>query len=117
MDAFNPSGIKGRVHGNITQHYGSFVGRDFKAWAQMALFILGPYLDKDEQSVWLSLSQVYTQTLCTKNKCLQLCMCNVYVVLGEIHSDTSQIHTYHTTAIGTRTESNDYNTHVHNNGN
>ena len=62
MDAFNPSGIKVRVHGNITQHYRSFVGRDFKAWAQMALFILGPYLDKDEQSVWLSLSQVYIYT-------------------------------------------------------
>ena len=59
MRAFKYSGIKGRVHGCITRHYRSFVGRDFKAWAQMALFIVGPYLDDDENSVWLSLSKVY----------------------------------------------------------
>ena len=39
MHAFNYSGMKGRAHGNITRYVGSFVGRDFKAWAQMALFI------------------------------------------------------------------------------
>ncbi len=58
MRAFNNSGFKVRVHGNITKYFGSFVGRDFKAWAQMALFIIGPYLDDDETSVWLSLSKV-----------------------------------------------------------
>ena len=25
------SGIRGKVHGDITQYYGSFIGRDFKA--------------------------------------------------------------------------------------
>ncbi len=59
MRAFNYSAFKVRVYGNITRYFGSFVGRDFKAWAQMALFIIGPYLDEDEASVWLSLSKVY----------------------------------------------------------
>lgn len=58
MQAFKYSGIKGRVYGCITKYYGSFVGRDFKAWAQMALFIISPYLNDEEKSVWLSLSKV-----------------------------------------------------------
>ena len=33
-----------KVHGNICYYYQSFVGRDFKAWMQMAIFVLKPYL-------------------------------------------------------------------------
>ena len=30
----------------------------FKAWAQISLFIVEPYLQEDEKSVWLGLSKV-----------------------------------------------------------
>ena len=52
------SGIEERISSNITQYSQSFVGRDFKAWAQMAPFILMPYLTAEELKLWLSLSQV-----------------------------------------------------------
>jgi len=59
MTAFNYSGFDGRVLGNVVHHHKSFVGRDYKAWAQMALFILGPYLSRAQQRVWLGLSKVF----------------------------------------------------------
>ncbi len=59
MRGFNYSAFKVCVYANITRHYRSFVGRDFKAWAHMALFIIGPYLNEGEASVWLSLSKVH----------------------------------------------------------
>ena len=62
MTAISYSGIKGRVHGDITRYHGSFVGLDYKASAQIALFIIAPYLMEEETAVWLSLSKVYTQT-------------------------------------------------------
>ena len=58
MSAFNYSGFNGRVIGNIIYHK-SFVGRDCKAWAQMALFIIGPYLSDCQKSVLFALSKVY----------------------------------------------------------
>ena len=56
--SFNYSGIEERISSNVTRYSQSFVGRDFKAWAQMAPFILAPYLTVDELKLWLSLSQV-----------------------------------------------------------
>ena len=35
--AFNYSGFECRLLGNVIYHHQSFVGRDYKAWAQMAL--------------------------------------------------------------------------------
>ena len=63
--SINHSGIEERISSNVTRYSQSFVGRDFKAWAQMAPFILLPYLTTDELKLWLSLSQVcmYTYTL------------------------------------------------------
>lgn len=58
MAAFNYSGFNGKVLGNVVYHHQSFVGRDYKAWAQMALFIIGPYLPDSDRRVWLSLSKV-----------------------------------------------------------
>ena len=58
MRAFNYSGFDGRVFGNVIRHHQSFVGRDYKAWAQMALFIIGNYLSDDQRRVLLSLSKV-----------------------------------------------------------
>ena len=37
---------------------GSLVGRDFKMVAQVAPFILAPYMDVNDKDVWLSLSKV-----------------------------------------------------------
>ena len=42
--AFNPSGFDRKVLGNIVYYHKSFVGWDYKVWAQQSLFIIGPYL-------------------------------------------------------------------------
>ena len=57
--AFNFSGFRVKLHGNVIRHHQSFVGRDYKAWAQMAPFIIFPYLTNGIQMVWLSLSKVW----------------------------------------------------------
>jgi len=46
------------MFGNVVRHHKSFVGRNCKAWAQMALFIMDPYLSEEDKAVWLSLSKV-----------------------------------------------------------
>ncbi len=46
MRAFNYSGFRVKVHGNVIRYHQSFVGRDYKAWAQMALF---PYLSTGDK--------------------------------------------------------------------
>lgn len=56
--AFNYSGFDGKVLGNIVHHHKFFVGRDYKAWAQMALFIIGNYLSEEKCAVLLALSKV-----------------------------------------------------------
>ena len=58
MAAFNYSGINGKVLGNIVYHHQSFVGCDYKAWAQIALFIISPYLTEADKLVWIGLSKV-----------------------------------------------------------
>lgn len=58
VKAFSTSGVKMRMYGNVCHYYQSFVGRDFKAWAQMAVFILSPYHDDDHKKVLLSISKV-----------------------------------------------------------
>ena len=56
---FKYSGFRVRLCGNITQYCGSFIGRDFKAWTQMALFIITLYLTEEETAVWVNLSKVH----------------------------------------------------------
>eukprot|EP00731_Ephydatia_muelleri_P033314 Em0027g62a len=46
-----------RISRNIANYYKSSVGRDFKALAQMALFVLSPFLAPAEIEVWLALSK------------------------------------------------------------
>lgn len=58
MSAFHYSGFDGKVLGNIIYHHRSFVGRDYKAWAQMSLFIIGNYLSDNDKEVWLALMKV-----------------------------------------------------------
>ena len=59
VSALNMSGFSVKMHGNVVcRHYKSFVGRVYKAWAQMAIFILHPYLFSGQTKVLLSLSKV-----------------------------------------------------------
>lgn len=65
--AFNYSGFTVKLQGNVIRHHSSFVGRDYKAWAQMALFIIYPYLSNSDKKVWLSLSKVLLFLLVSSN--------------------------------------------------
>ena len=56
--AFNFSGFKDKLGYNLCRHFRSFVGRDYKVLAQVALFVLGPYMTASEKIVWLALSKV-----------------------------------------------------------
>lgn len=56
--SFNYSGFHVRLIGNVVRYHKSFVGRDYKAWGQMALFIICPYLNEQEVRMWLTLSKV-----------------------------------------------------------
>ena len=56
--AFNYSGFDVRLIGNVVKYHQSFVGRDYKVWAQMALSIIFPYLSCGDQAVLLSLSKL-----------------------------------------------------------
>lgn len=59
VKAFNYCGFSCKVTGNIAYHYQSFVGRDFKAWIQMAVFIVDSYLSGSaERKCWFSLAKV-----------------------------------------------------------
>ena len=56
--AFNYSGFNVKVLGNVVHHHQPFVGRDYKAWVEMARFIIGSYIDASQKQVWLALSKV-----------------------------------------------------------
>lgn len=46
------------IKGNITRNYGSYVGRDFKLWIQVAVFVLQNLIPDEDLSVWQLLSEV-----------------------------------------------------------
>ena len=58
IEAFPTSGMRERLSGGITRYHKSCVGRDFKALAQMAPFVLWDHMDEADREVWLNLSQV-----------------------------------------------------------
>lgn len=64
VSAFSMSGFTVKMHGNVCRHYQSFVGRDYKAWSQMAIFVLQPYLSPGQCAVMLSLSKVFCLAYC-----------------------------------------------------
>eukprot|EP00731_Ephydatia_muelleri_P008745 Em0004g1083a len=64
LSAFPSSGFTSRISRNIAKYYKSFVGRNFKALAQMALFVLSPFLAPAEIEVWLALSKVFKFAYC-----------------------------------------------------
>ena len=58
VTSFQYSGFDVRITGNVIYHHKSFVGRDYKAWAQMAPFIVSHFVTQDELKLWISLSKV-----------------------------------------------------------
>ena len=52
------SGMDYRLSYSIVRHFKSYVGRDYKALAQLALYILTPYMTPSETVIWLALSKV-----------------------------------------------------------
>ncbi|XP_064407340.1 uncharacterized protein LOC135352102 isoform X2 [Halichondria panicea] len=64
VQQFNYSGFDVRLYGNIIKHHCSFVGRDYKAWAQMAAFIVTPYVTTNERKLWLALLKVFRLAYC-----------------------------------------------------
>ena len=55
---FPVCGFSSRITGNICHYFRSFVGRDFKAWMQMAVFIVHPYLSEEKKMCWFHLAKV-----------------------------------------------------------
>ena len=52
------SAFPANIRGNITRNYGSYVGRDFKLWTQLAVFILQGIVSEEILLVWELLSEV-----------------------------------------------------------
>ena len=63
IKAINFCGFEAKLSYNICRHYQSFIGRDFKALAQIALFLLTPYMTEQEKVVWLALLKVHMRYL------------------------------------------------------
>ncbi|KAL5463290.1 hypothetical protein EMCRGX_G032182 [Ephydatia muelleri] len=84
------SGFRVKIHGNLCYHYKSFVGRDYKAWSQMALFIISPYIGEGERKVLLALSKVFRIAYCDffdpteANAWQQICIDFVHSVKVEL---------------------------------
>ena len=58
LASFDFSGLEYKLSYNLCRHFKSFVGRDFKALAEIALYLLTPYMSSGEKNVWLSLSNM-----------------------------------------------------------
>lgn len=59
--AFNSSGFSHTLSSKLSRHYRSFVGRDFKALAQCAMFIFDRFFSDQDRAVWLALSGRYSK--------------------------------------------------------
>lgn len=77
--AWSYCGFSERITGNIAYHYKSFVGRDFKAWLQMVLFIIPRHVTDQEMRCWFALVKVQYEFLF---KCLLIIVLYYYSCLG-----------------------------------
>ena len=57
--SLSSSGLLCRITGNIAYHYQSFVGRDYKFWMQIAVFIVHPYLSENRFESFNSMTRAY----------------------------------------------------------
>lgn len=58
LSAFSYCEFSVKIIGNIAYHYQSFIGRDFKAWMQLALLMIDAYVTDEEKKCWISLAEV-----------------------------------------------------------
>ena len=58
IDAFDFSAFSRSLSSSFVKNYGSCVGRDFKLWAQIAVFILDGIISENELQVWIYISEV-----------------------------------------------------------
>ena len=58
LESFDFSAFPRRLSSSFVSIYGSCVGRDFKLWAQIAVFILDGIVSEDELEVWHKLVDV-----------------------------------------------------------
>jgi hypothetical protein len=58
IEAFDFSAYARRLPGSFVKIYGSCIGRDFKLWAQISVFILDGIIPEDKLEVWLYISEV-----------------------------------------------------------
>lgn len=91
ISSFPQCGFSTRLTGNICYYYKSFVGRDFKTWLQMCVFVLQKYLSPDETKCWFLLAKVFkiaykyptlsnTETVSDKKTCQDFVDCaNMYM--------------------------------------
>ena len=56
--ALDMSAFPANIRGNITRNYGSYVGRDFKLWLQVAVFVLHNIIPHEKLLAWEYLSEV-----------------------------------------------------------
>ena len=75
LDTHDYSGITGRMSSNITTYSKSFVGRDFKVWAQIAPFVLKRILSDEMLKLWICLSHVSVTSYTDMCMCLN-CLIN-----------------------------------------
>eukprot|EP00731_Ephydatia_muelleri_P019452 Em0012g277a len=78
-----------KMYGNVCRYFQSFCGRDFKAWSQMAMFILPPYLTEGEKLVLLYYTKVFEMTYCsyfTPSRAAEWnSICDMFVQAVKIH--------------------------------
>ena len=58
IEAFDFSAFPRRLSSTFIKNYGSSAGRDFKLWAQIAVFILDGFISDRELLVWFYLCEV-----------------------------------------------------------
>ena len=58
IEAFDFSAFPRRLSSTFIKNYGSSVGRDFKLWAQIAVFILDGFISDRELLVWFYLCEI-----------------------------------------------------------
>jgi hypothetical protein len=63
INAFPSSGLTCRVSSNIS-YYKSFIGRDFKAFMQLALFVLESFFSESERKCWFLLAKIFRLAYC-----------------------------------------------------
>ena len=82
--SFPLSGFELRLSRDISKYYKSFVGRDFKTLAQLALFVFSPLVSPGETEVWLALSKVHV-IVCVTHLYTYLYRCSSLYIVSGLH--------------------------------